>query len=113
MSSTNVVNLIGNLGQDPELRNTDSGLAVTNLSVATNEFFKDQDGERKRRTEWHRVVAFGKQAENCAKILAKGCRVEVEGRLRTQRWTDSNGLARETTEIVASRIELLEDRKAA
>jgi single-strand DNA-binding protein len=113
MSSLNVVHLIGNLGQDPELRNTESGLAVTNLSIATNEVYKDAEGERQQRTEWHRIVVFGKQAESCAKFLSKGRRVQVEGRLRTRRWTDSNGLAREATEIVASKVQFLDRQKAA
>src|SRR5687767_180470 len=74
--SLNVVHLIGNLGQDPELRTSEGGIAVTNLSVATNEVYKDQNGERQQRTEWHRVVIWGRQAETSAKFLSKGRRVQ-------------------------------------
>jgi single-strand DNA-binding protein len=111
--SLNVVHLIGNLGQDPELRTSEGGLAVTNLSVATNEVYKDQNGERQQRTEWHRVVIWGRQAETSAKFLSKGRRVQIEGRLRTRRWTDKNGVARDTTEIVAHRIQFLDGPKAS
>ena len=110
--SLNLVHLIGNLGNDPELRTSESGTAITNLSVATTESFKDQDGERQQRTQWHRVVVFGRNAESCAKHLARGRKVQIEGRLRTRRWIDKDGLERDTTEVVAHRVQFL-DAKAA
>ena len=113
MSSINVVHLIGNLGNDPELRTSESGTAITNLSVATNETFTDQDGERQQRTQWHRIVVFGRQAESCVKFLARGRKVQIEGRLRTRRWIDRDGLERDPTEVVAHRVTFLDKAKAA
>ena len=107
MTSLNSVQIIGNLGQDPELRKTGDGTAVINLSVATSEAFTDKNGERQQRTEWHRIVAFGRQAESCAEYLAKGRQVHVEGSLRTRRWKDKDGIERDTTEIVARNIKFL------
>lgn len=108
MASLNSVQLIGNLGHDPELRKTASGTAVTNLNVATNETFTDRSGERQERTEWHRVVIWGHQAETCAEFLAKGRKVHVQGSLRTREWEDGSGNLHRTTEIVARSVRFLD-----
>src|SRR5688572_19737421 len=107
MSSLNNVQIIGNLGQDPELRKTADGTSVTNLSIATNEVYADKNGDRQQRTEWHRCVVFGRQAESCAEYLSKGRQVHVEGSLRTRRWKDKDGIERDSTEIVARSIKFL------
>lgn len=99
--------IIGNLGGDPELRYTQGGQAVANFRVATNERWSDGDGNAKERTEWHRVVVFGRQAENCEKYLAKGRTVFVEGRIQTREWSDKDGNTRYTTEIVANSVQFL------
>lgn len=99
MASLNKVILIGNLGADPEVRYTGSGQPVANFNIATTE--KWQGGER---TEWHKVVVFGKQAENCKEYLSKGRQVYVEGRLQTRQWDDKNGNKRYTTEVIALRV---------
>ena len=104
MASVNKAIIIGNLGDDPELRHTQSGAAVCNMRVATNETWKDRDGERHERTEWHSIVVFGKQAENCAKYLEKGRKVYVEGRLQTREWEDRDGNKRYTTEITQQHL---------
>jgi single-strand DNA-binding protein len=99
--------LIGRLGRDPELRYTPSGLAIANFSIATSEQWKDKDsGEKKERTEWHRIVVFGKLGELCGEYLAKGRQAYVEGRLQTRSW-EKDGVTRYTTEIVASDIQFL------
>lgn len=103
----NKVILIGNLGADPELRYTQSQMAVVTLRVATSERRKGADGQWAEHTEWHSVVAFGKTAENCSQFLAKGRSIYVEGRLQTRKWQDKNGNDRYTTEIVASTIQFL------
>lgn len=105
--SINKVILIGRLGKDPEMRFTPSGKAVTNFTLATNEIWTDQGGERQERTEWHRVVTWGKLAENCAKLLSKGKQVYVEGRIQTRSWDDRDGNKRYTTEIVANTMQML------
>ncbi|MBD5647957.1 MAG: single-stranded DNA-binding protein [Desulfovibrio sp.] len=110
MASLNLVHLIGHLGRDVELRYSQAGNAVANLSVATDESYTDRDGNKVQRTEWHRVVAYGKTAENCASFLHKGSLVYVEGSLQTRKWTDQNGQDRYTTEIKAQRVQFL-DRK--
>lgn len=102
MSSFSLTIVVGNLGRDPELRPTSSGMAVCNLSVATSTKSK---GEEK--TEWHRVVVFGEQAENCAKYLKKGRTVCVEGRNQTREWTNKEGQKQRSTEIVANRVTFL------
>src|SRR5687767_13012696 len=107
MSSLNNVQIIGNLGQDPELRKTADGTSVITLSIATNEVFDDKNGERQQRTEWHRIVVWGRQAESCAAYLSKGRSVHVEGSLRTRRWKDREGIERDSTEIVARSIKFL------
>jgi len=105
--SVNKVILIGRLGKDPEMRFTPSGKAVTNFTVATNENWTDQSGERQERTEWHRIVTWGKLAENSAKLLSKGKQVYIEGRLQTRQWDDRDGNKRYTTEIVANTMQIL------
>ena len=107
MASLNKVILIGNLGRDPEVKYTQNGTAVANLSVATNEAWTDKAGEKQERTEWHRVVVWGKQAEICAQHLAKGKQVFVEGSLQTRSWDDRDGNKRYTTEIRAMRVLML------
>lgn len=106
MSSLNKVMLIGNLGADPELKHIGDNRAVANLSIATNEKFKKKDGELQERTEWHRVTVWGEQAENCAKYLAKGRSVYVEGRLQTRMY-EKDGQKHYATEIVADRVTFL------
>ncbi len=108
MASVNRVIILGNLGQDPEVRYTASGTAVCTLSVATTDTRTDRDGQRQESTEWHRVVVWNKQAENCAKYLSKGRSVYVEGRLQTRSWDDKNsGQKRYTTEIVAQTVQFI------
>lgn len=105
--SVNKVILIGRLGKDPEMRFTPGGRAVTNFTMATNEYWTDQNNERQERTEWHRIVTWGKLAENCAKLLSKGKHVYIEGRLQTRSWDDRDGNKRYTTEIVANAMQIL------
>ena len=109
-NSLNKVILIGNLGQDPEARFTPSGTAVTNLSVATNESWKDQSGEMQDRTEWHRVVMYGRMAETASEYMKKGQMVYVEGRLHTREWEDQNQIKRKTTEIRCDNFTMLGKR---
>ena len=99
--------LIGNLGRDPEVRYTPSGLAVANFSIATSETWTKKEGEKETRTEWHRIVAFGKLGEICAEYLAKGKQIYIEGRIQTRDWEDKEGVKRYTTEIVASQMIML------
>ena len=106
-NSLNKVILIGNLGQDPEARFTPQGTAVTNLSIATNESWKDQSGEMQDRTEWHRVVMYGRMAETAAEYMKKGQMVYVEGRLNTREWEDQNQIKRKTTEIRCDNFTML------
>ena len=112
MASVNKVILIGNLGKDPELRYTQSGQAVANFNIATTERFGGRDGaEVQERTEWHRIVTWGKTAENCAQYLSKGRSVYIEGRLQTRDWEDKEGNKRYTTEITALRVQFLGSRE--
>ena len=106
-NSVNKVILVGNLGQDPEGRFTPQGTAVTNLSVATNESWKNQNGELQDRTEWHRVVMYGKMAETANEYMHKGQMVYVEGRLQTNEWEDQNQIKRKTTEIKCDNFTML------
>ena len=107
----NKVMLIGNLGADPELRQTGSGTSVCELRIATNEsWFDKAANERKDRTEWHRVIVWGASGENCAKYLTKGSKAYVEGRIQTREWADKEGNKRYTTEIVASSVQFLSPR---
>lgn len=105
--SVNKVILIGNLGNDPEVRYLESGQAVANFSLATNRAYTTKDNERREETEWHRVVLWGKLAEIAEKYLAKGRTIYVEGRLRTRQWTDQNGVEKYTTEIVGETMTML------
>ncbi len=107
----NKVILIGNLGADPDTRYMPSGGAVTNLSVATSDSWKDkQTGEQKERTEWHKVAMFGRLAEIAAEYLRKGSKVYVEGRLQTRKWQDRDGNDRYTTEVIANEMQMLDGR---
>ena len=108
--SLNKVMLIGNLGQKPELRQTNSNLAVTRLSIATTERRKGADGNWTNHTEWHNVVVFGRQAENCAQFLDKGRQVYVEGRLQTHKYQDKDGNDRRSTEVVANDVRFLSNK---
>jgi single-strand DNA-binding protein len=109
-NSLNKVILIGNLGQDPEARFTPQGTAVTNLSVATNEAWKDQAGELQERTEWHKIVLYGRMAETASEYMKKGQMVYVEGRLNTREWEDQNQVKRRTTEIRCDNFTMLGKR---
>ncbi len=100
----NLVLLAGNLGKDPDLRFTQSGTAVANFSLATSERFKDQSGEWKDKTEWHKIVVWGKTAENCGEYLRKGSKILLRGKLQTRKWQDKNGNDQYTTEVVAHEV---------
>lgn len=107
----NKVILIGNLGQDPEVRFTPSGTAVANLNLATTDTWMDkQSGQRQERTEWHRVVLFNKLAEIAQQYLKKGGKVYIEGRLQTRKWQDQNGQDKYSTEVVANDMQMLDSR---
>ena len=107
----NKVILIGNLGRDPEVRYTASGSAVANVTLATSESWRDrQTGEQQERTEWHRLVFFGRLAEIAGEYLRKGSKIYVEGRLQTRKWQDQNNQDRYTTEIVANEMQMLDSR---
>ncbi len=107
----NKVILIGNLGQDPEVRYMPNGNAVANITLATSESWKDKNtGETQEKTEWHRVVFFRRLAEVVGEYLKKGSKVYVEGRLQTRKWQDNNGQDRYTTEIVADQMQMLDSR---
>jgi len=107
MASVNKVILLGNLGRDPETRYTTGGDAVTNLNIATSEQWKDKSGEKQERTEWHRVVLFGRQAEIAGEYLKKGRSVYIEGRLQTRKYTDKDGVEKYSTEVVGDRMQLI------
>jgi single-strand DNA-binding protein len=110
----NKVILVGNLGNDPETRYTQAGAAITNISVATSETWKDkQTGQPQERTEWHRVVFFNRLAEIAGEYLRKGSKVYVEGSLRTRKWQDQSGQDRYTTEVVGSEMQMLDSRGAS
>ena len=110
----NKVILIGNLGQDPEVKYMPNGGAVTNVTVATSESWKDKNtGEQKEKTEWHRVVFFRRLAEVVGEYLKKGSKVYIEGKLQTRKWQDQQGVDRYTTEIVASEMQMLDSRGAS
>lgn len=114
--SVNKVMIVGRLGADPEMKTLSSGQTVTNFNVATGENWVDRDGQKQERTEWHRIVVWGKLAEVCAQHLAKGRQVFVEGKLQTRSWEDQQGQKRYTTEIVAANVQFLGgagDRPAA
>ena len=107
MASVNKVILVGNVGRDPELRYTQSGQAVANFSLATTERFQNRSGEREERTEWHRIVAWGRTAELCAQYLSKGRSAYIEGGLRTREWEDRDGQKRRTTEVHVNNVQFL------
>jgi single-strand DNA-binding protein len=108
--SMNKVILVGRLGQDPKLAYAPSGVAVANFNIATDESFTDRDGNKVDKTEWHRIVVFGKQAEMCSNYLSKGRLVLVEGSLQTRKWQDQQGQERYTTEIKAQRVQFLDSK---
>lgn len=106
---TNKAIIIGNLGNDPEVRHTAGGAAVANITVATSDSWKDKNtGEQQERTEWHRVVAFGRLAEIMGEYLREGSKVYIEGRIQTRKWTDNEGQDRYTTEIIANEMQMLD-----
>lgn len=107
MASVNKALILGNLGQDPELRYTKQNKPVATMSIATRENYTDASGEARESTEWHRVVVFGKQAEFCAEYLRKGSAAHVEGRIKTRSYEDKNGQTKYSTEIIADRVQFL------
>jgi single-strand DNA-binding protein len=107
MGSVNKVILVGNLGRDAELRYTPGGAAVATLNMATTEVWNDKSGQRQEKTEWHRVVLWGKTAESLSEYLTKGKQIYIEGRLQTRQWDDKDGNKRYTTEIRSDRVVLL------
>ena len=111
MSSVNKVIIVGNLGSDPDQRHLSSGSTVCDMSVATSERWTDKGGQKQEHTEWHRVQAWGKLAELCAKYLGKGSKVYVEGKLKTRSWEDQEGNKRYTTEVVAREVKFLDGRQ--
>lgn len=113
MASVNKVIVLGNLGKDPELRHLPNGDAVCNFSLATTESWKDKDGNKQDKTEWHNVVIFRKLAEIAGEYLKKGRPVYIEGRLQTRKWQDKEGKDRYTTEIVADQMQMLGSREEA
>ncbi len=111
--SVNKVILIGRLGADPEVRYTPNGQPVATFRVATSEFWTDKNGQRQERTEWHRIVAYGKLAEICGEHLSKGRQVYIEGRLQTRSYEDRDGVKRYVTEIVAQEVVFLGDKPSS
>ena len=112
MASVNKVIIVGNLGRDPETRYMPSGDAMTNIAVATTDKWKDKaTGEQKEATEWHRVAFFGKLAEIAGQYLKKGSQVYIEGKLRTRKWTDKDGIEKYSTEIIADTMQMLGSRQ--
>ena len=108
--SVNKVILVGRLGKDPETRYTGAGQAVCNFSLATDESFKDKNGERQKRTEWHKIVIWAKQAEIAQQYLKKGAQIYLEGRIQSREWTDKEGQKRTSYEIVATNFRMLGSR---
>ena len=108
MAGVNKVIVVGRLGSDPEVKQISTDSSVANMSVATSESWNDKNGQRQEKTEWHRVVVWGKLAELCGKYLSKGRQVYVEGRLQTRSWEDQQGQKRYTTEIVATTVQFLD-----
>lgn len=114
MAGVNKVIIVGNLGNDPEMRTMPNGEAVANISVATSESWNDKNtGERREFTEWHRIVFYRRQAEICGQYLRKGSKVYIEGRLRTRKWQDQNGQERYTTEIQGDVLQMLDSRNSS
>lgn len=113
MASVNKVILVGNLGRDPEMRYSPSGDAMSNIAVATTDKWKDKaTGQQKEATEWHRVAFFGKLAEVAGQYLKKGAQVYIEGKLRTRKWTDKDGIEKYATEIIADSLQMLSAKQA-
>jgi single-strand DNA-binding protein len=111
MAGVNKVILVGNLGRDPEMKYTPDGTAIANFSIATSDEWKDKTtGEKKTKTEWHRIVAFRRLAEICGEYLKKGSQVYIEGKLQTRSWEDKEGNKRYTTEVVANQMQMLGGR---
>lgn len=107
MAGVNKAIVVGNLGADPEVRSTQSGTQVATFNVATTETYNDSSGQRQERTEWHRIVAFGRLGEICGQYLHKGKQVYIEGRIQTRKWQDKDGHDRWTTEIVCREMQML------
>lgn len=107
MASVNKTILVGNIGQQPEIRYLPDGTPTVRISLATTDTWKDKSGDKQQRTEWHRVVFYRKLAEIAAEYLHKGSQIYIEGRLRTQKWTDKQGVERYTTEIIADTMQIL------
>lgn len=112
-NGVNKVILIGRLGRDPETRFTSGGNAIANVSLATSESWKDKAGEKQEKTEWHRIVFFGRQAEVVSEYLNKGSQIYVEGRLQTKKWQDKDGNDKYTTEVIASSFQMLDGKPGA
>lgn len=106
----NKVQLIGRIGGDPEIKYTSGGVAIANFTLATSENWKDKDGNKQEKTEWHKIVAFRRLAEICGEYLNKGKQIYIEGRIQTRAWEDKDGNKRYTTEIVASNMQMLGDK---
>ena len=102
--------LIGRLGKDPEVRYTPDGTMVTNFNLATDEQWKDKNGEKVQKTEWHKIVTFGKLAEICGNYLVKGKMIFIEGKIQTRSWDDKDGVKRYTTEIIANNMQMLDSK---
>lgn len=111
MSGVNKAIIMGHLGGDPEMRYMPDGTAVANFSIATSETYKDKEGNKQERTEWHKVALFGRTAEVAGKYLNKGSMAYVEGRIQTRKWTDKDGQDRYTTEIIGDRLQLVGGRR--
>ena len=113
MAGVNKAILVGNLGRDPELRKTQNGQAVCNFTLATSETWNDKNGERVERTEWHRIVMYGRLAEIAGEYCKKGRSIYIEGRLKTRKWQDQSGVDKYTTEIIADQMQLLGSREGS
>jgi len=111
MSGVNKVIVLGYLGRDPEMRYTQDGTAIANFSIATSETYKDREGNKQERTEWHRVLLYRRQAKVAGEYLKKGSMAYVEGRLQTRKWTDKEGQEHYTTEIIGDRLQLMGGRR--
>ncbi len=113
MSGVNKVIIVGNLGDNPKMAHTSGGNAVANLSIATSENWKDSNGEKQERTEWHRTTLFGRLAEVAQQYLSKGSKVYVEGKLQTEKWQDKDGVERYTTKIIGNQMQMLDSKNDA
>ncbi len=111
MASINKAIIVGNLGNDPEIRYSSGGDAIANMNIATTDSWKDKEGRKQEKTEWHRVTMFGKLAEICGEYLKKGSQVYIEGKLQTRKWTDKSDIERYTTEIVVDKMQMLGSNK--